>query len=331
MIRYLYRSKETDEIVLIDFGMSHRYRGGNQHSLRDRVGTSYYIAPEVLEGNYSAVCDMWSLGVIAFMMLSGHAPFGGSTDHEIMRNVARGAYDMHKAPWRSVSEQCKTFVRGLLTRETDRRMTPYQAIHHPWMMFKHHDPNFRLSECEVDQLKLYVSFPELKRRAMNIIAYYMSYEDRKEKMGLFDKIDNDQNGVITLRELRPTIEAKYADLESIQRIFQAINLEGTGVIYCNDFVAAFIQRNTFEEEGILHHAFGKLGGASGYIDVDSLKPVLGNEYSVDKAQYMLHEALKLVKTPQKRRMSIRGGIRLRISFAAFREIMLWEPNVEGAE
>ena len=306
--------------------MSHRYREGNQHSLRDRVGTSYYIAPEVLEGEYSAVCDMWSLGVISFMMLSGHAPFGGSTDHEILRNVARGTYDMHKAPWRAISEPCKTFVRGLLTRETDRRMTPYQAIHHPWMIFKYHDPNFRLAETDVKLLKRYVAFPELKRRAMNIVAYYMTYEARKDKMALFDKIDNDQNGVITLRELRPTLEGEYADLETVQRIFQAINLEGTGVIYCNEMVAALIQSDELEEEGVLQHAFGKLGGTNGYIDADSLKTVLGNEYTADKVQHMPQEVQKLIKTPQKRRMSLRGGVRLRLSFAAFKELMLWEPS-----
>ena len=85
--------KRLDQIKLYDFGVACRVEK-DKPWMSEKVGTPYYIAPEVLSGKYTSKCDIWSAGVIAYMLLSGKAPFTGSTEAEILKNVQSGTYDM---------------------------------------------------------------------------------------------------------------------------------------------------------------------------------------------------------------------------------------------
>ena len=111
---FVYRSKvEDNDLVLIDFGLSKRYDDHlhrPQH-MHDVVGSSYYIAPEVLEGNYDDACDMWSLGVIVFMLLSGSPPFSGDDEETIMKHALVGKYSMSGSVWRKMSDEGKPSTR----------------------------------------------------------------------------------------------------------------------------------------------------------------------------------------------------------------------------
>ena len=73
-------------------------------------GTPYYIAPEVLKGSYTTQCDVWSMGVIMFIMLSGKPPFSGKTNKDIINNVLNGTYSMKSDVWKNVSDQAKDLV-----------------------------------------------------------------------------------------------------------------------------------------------------------------------------------------------------------------------------
>ena len=87
------------------------------------VGTAYYIAPEVLLNDYNQKCDLWSIGVILYMMLTGKPPFDGKDDREIIRNIRIGEYPMNLSEFKSKSHECKDFVRQLLNVDTKRRLT----------------------------------------------------------------------------------------------------------------------------------------------------------------------------------------------------------------
>jgi len=86
-------------------------------------GTAYYIAPEVLEGKYTESCDLWSIGVILYILLSGRPPFSGRNDREILRAVQDGNYSLRGDLWDKRSEQSKSLIRGLMNMDTQKRLT----------------------------------------------------------------------------------------------------------------------------------------------------------------------------------------------------------------
>jgi len=90
--------------------------------MKTKAGTSYYIAPEVLKGSYDEQCDVWSAGVILFILLSGYPPFGGSNDWEIMLAVKKGIYDFDSPEWEIVSGKAKNLIRNMICPK-DKRYT----------------------------------------------------------------------------------------------------------------------------------------------------------------------------------------------------------------
>lgn len=131
---FCFRGDEAeDEIVLIDFGLAKLYEMRNQETAI--VGSSYYIAPEIIEGSYSGPTpDMWSIGVILFMMLAGRPPFDGSSDFNIMRRTAKGKYHMDDEVWKTeVSSHAQDFVKRCLTLKPADRITGKEALKHPFL------------------------------------------------------------------------------------------------------------------------------------------------------------------------------------------------------
>lgn len=114
--------KQRGAIKVIDFGTSHLFDAKNPE-MHQLYGTAYYIAPEVLEGKYTQKCDLWSIGVILYIMLTGKPPFWGRTDREILLSVQTGKYDLTGDVWKKRSSDVKDLIRGLMERDEKKRMT----------------------------------------------------------------------------------------------------------------------------------------------------------------------------------------------------------------
>jgi calcium-dependent protein kinase len=133
----LFTDKDTNKspIKLIDFGLSIRHTK-DCPPLSNTVGTSYYMAPELLDGEYDRSCDMWSIGVLAYIMLSGRPPFNGSTDPVIFKKIRSGRYRMDSPLWDGISDYAKDFIRCLLDMDPNRRWTAHMALNHAWLMLE---------------------------------------------------------------------------------------------------------------------------------------------------------------------------------------------------
>lgn len=94
-------------------------------------GTSFFIAPEVIEHNYSEKCDIWSIGVILYMLIAGRPPFDGHTDQEIVKAILNGKYDLDSEVWNHMSAELKDLISKMLCREP-KRLTAKEVLHHPW-------------------------------------------------------------------------------------------------------------------------------------------------------------------------------------------------------
>jgi len=127
----LEENKDYNQIKIIDFGSSADFSNQEVHNLQ--VGTSYYIAPEVIKKKYNYKCDIWSCGVIAFILLSGRPPFNDSSDKLIMEKIEKGKYSFKNPVWQNISETAKDFVSYLLTYEASARPDAAQALEHAWI------------------------------------------------------------------------------------------------------------------------------------------------------------------------------------------------------
>lgn len=129
---FLFENDTNDaKLKLIDFGLSCYYE--DHVKMHRPVGTPYYVAPEVLEGSYTKDCDMWSIGVITYMLLSGRPPFYGADDKETLQKVSIGKYDFPSPFFDNVSDTAKDFITKLLIIDHTKRMTARQAREHIWL------------------------------------------------------------------------------------------------------------------------------------------------------------------------------------------------------
>ena len=122
---------EDWNIKILDFGLGF-YKDMDKGKLTEVVGTPYYVAPEVLKGEYSKECDMWSFGVILYLLITGHTPFNGSNPQELLENVLEESYTMDDHEWKDYSSNARDMVSKLLIKDPSKRLTASEALKHPW-------------------------------------------------------------------------------------------------------------------------------------------------------------------------------------------------------
>ncbi|XP_021775027.1 CDPK-related kinase 4-like isoform X2 [Chenopodium quinoa] len=164
---FLFATKDDDALLkVIDFGLSDYVRP--DHRLNDVVGSAYYVAPEVLHRSYNSEADMWSIGVITYILLCGSRPYYARTESGIFRSVLRTDPNFDDIPWPNISAEGKNFVKRLLNKDHRKRMTAAQALAHPWLR----DDN-RPLPLDIFPIKLvrsYMRATPLKRAALKALS-----------------------------------------------------------------------------------------------------------------------------------------------------------------
>ena len=143
---------DTYEIKLIDFGFATKFDG--QGGLNGKIGTPYYVAPEVIKGTYGKECDMWSIGIMTYYMLIGEPPFSSDSSTELYMGADNKPYTKMKEfdllfdnivnldvpydhhEWERCSPEAIDFVQKLLVKNPHKRMTAEEAMEHPWILGK---------------------------------------------------------------------------------------------------------------------------------------------------------------------------------------------------
>ena len=129
----LFETKDEDSPVkLIDFGLSRKHKKGDG-PMRNPVGTAYYMSPELLKRKYDKSTDVWSIGVMAYILLCGYPPFNGDTDPDIFKSIMKGHFDFSGSAWVGVSGEAKDFIKCLLKKDPRKRLSALEALEHPWI------------------------------------------------------------------------------------------------------------------------------------------------------------------------------------------------------
>ncbi|KAB1212092.1 Calcium-dependent protein kinase 11 [Morella rubra] len=270
---FLFDSPSDDaKLKATDFGLSVFYKPGE--SFHEVVGSPYYVAPEVLKKYYGPEADVWSAGVILYILLSGVPPFWAETEAGIFRQILQGKLDFESAPWPSISESAKDLIRKMLERDPRRRISAHEVVCHPWIVDDTVAPDKPLDSAVLSRLKQFSAMNKLKKMALRVIAERLSEEEIGGLKELFKMIDTDNSGTITFEELKEGLKRVGSELmeSEIKALMDAADIDNSGSIDYGEFLAATLHVNKTEREEHLIAAFRYFDkDGSGYITIDELQ------------------------------------------------------------
>jgi calcium-dependent protein kinase len=273
-------------LKIIDFGLSRRYEAGVP--MTTKACTPYYVAPEVLDGKYNEKCDVWSIGVIMYILLCGAPPFFGDSDPEVLRKVKKGKYDFDMEPWKENSQDAKDLINRLLVMDVNKRFTVRQALEHTWVeKLAPNSSDKNLSMAAVSNLKGFRAQNKLKKAALTVIATELSEESLKDLKDMFISLDSDNDGTLTVDEMKAgMIKAGIKDIPpNLMEIMKEVDSDGSGVIDYTEFLAATLSRKQYMQEDIVWSAFRVFDlDGDGQITREELAQVLSGERVKDVEQ-----------------------------------------------
>ena len=265
-------------IKICDFGTSQIFEKGKVQ--RKILGSPYYMAPEIYEKNYNEKCDLWSCGIILYILLSARPPFGGEEDSEIIDSVKLGIYDLESPPFNKLTEDCIDLLTKLLTRDPKQRISAQEALAHKW--FKKNESKEILNSIKdektikklIHNLKTYKRNSIIQRTALAYLVH--NFPQMKEVVTankLFNQLDTDGDGKIDrndlLKGLKSNIENKTLE-KDVDRIYRNIDMNNNGFIENEEFVRAVVSKEKFVEDHNLRFAFR-------YFDKDNSGEISRNE------------------------------------------------------
>ena len=282
---FLLSSKSADaELKATDFGLSAFFKEGDHFS--EVIGSAYYIAPEVLLNNYSNEIDIWSVGVIMYILLCGWPPFNGETEKEIFNNILKAPIDFVSDPWPNISAGAKDCVNKMLVRDPEKRATCSEILKHPWM--NNAAPDTPLDNAVAKRIKQFAAMNKLKKAALKIMAASLTANEVEGLKKMFSTMDKDGSGCITFDELRKGLKQQgYAGAENeIMDMMQQMDLDGNGTVDWDEFIAATVNVQMLNQSEALLKAFQTIDkDNSGYITEDEIEKTLkdyGFNHEVDE-------------------------------------------------
>ena len=291
---------------VIDFGTAIIFnKNKNDKSL---TGSVYYICPEVLSKNrnYTEKCDVWSCGIIMYILLTGLPPFNGDSDEEIVTKIKNGRFNMEKYPWPIISSQAKDLIKKLLEFDPNKRVTAEEALNHPWFESKQVQSEDNAGLLKIKNpnklLNNLINFRSDNILGNTVFAYLIhnniQLNQVHEAIKLFNKIDKNGDGQICREELYKGLES-FLKLsgkelkEKVDIIFNNIDTDHNGYIEYEEFLRAAVDKEYFLSDNFLRFAFD-------YFDRDKNGEISYNEikqlfYQNDKNKHNTEAQNQLLK------------------------------------
>ena len=281
----LFLKKEDEKnnpLKIIDFGLSRKTL--NAEKFTTKVGTPYYISPEILAGSYNEKCDIWSAGVILYVLLCGELPFNGSNDSEIYEKIKKMEVKFPPEKWDHISKEAKDLINHMLIPEKER-FTAGEVLSHPWFKIIN---KVSLEKLNFDSkfFKRYFKNKQLKKIVLMYIASRLQESEINDLKDIFKAFDKDNNGQISFNEFEEgliKLKSKGIKINEFQSYFKSIDTDKNGKIDYTEFIASVLQKRIFLKEERLYEAFSMMDKEhSGKIGKEELMSVLKMEPSDDK-------------------------------------------------
>ncbi|XP_075501313.1 CDPK-related kinase 5-like [Primulina tabacum] len=216
---FLFSSKDENSILkAIDFGLSDFVKPDER--LNDIVGSAYYVAPEVLHRAYSTEADVWSIGVIAYILLCGSRPFWARTESAIFRAVVKAEPTYEEPPWPTLSSEAKNFVKRMLTKDPRKRMSAAQALCHPWI--RDTDLKTPLDILILKLMKAYLRSSPLRKAALRALSKTLTADELFYLKEQFELLEPNKNGTISLDNIQAALKKNATDAMNESRVFDLL-------------------------------------------------------------------------------------------------------------
>lgn len=272
------KDKSDLSVKLIDWGLAVSVSGG----MTKAVGSMTYAAPEVVcsqdKKHYTEACDLWSVGVMTYVMLSGKPPFWGSREQQV-RASKMERYPFKGEPWDKMNPQAKDFVKKLLKADPKKRLPIGEVIAHPWLTTAIADDSD--SKASVDVLKNLGNFcaqSTFSRMCITAVARQLDHKHLKDIHQVFREMDVNGDGVLSVEEVKNgffRISGDAVDTSKLEEIFSRMDLDGSQTIDYTEFCAAGLDQKTTGQDDIIWAAFKTFDLENkGCITIDNLKRIL---------------------------------------------------------
>jgi len=278
------KGKSMCSVKVVDFGLaSDEIRSSNQ------AGTPYYIAPEVLNSSvsrgktYGKECDIWSLGVICYIMLCGYPPFYGDNDQEIYARIKTGFETLEDRfppeDWDTISKSAGDLIVKMLNFKPKKRITATQCKDHAWLVEQGPSVGKALQNTVVEKLTKFQNFNKFKQVAKRVMAETLDERDIKHLKDAFHQYDINGDGAISIDEMKKALSENKAALPHIDEEFlNALDIDGDGQIDYVEFLVATMRTKHWHTTDRLKKAFKVLDvDGSGQLEIQEVALSLGDD------------------------------------------------------
>ena len=270
---------DTDDLTikLIDWGCAQTIKSAKQSKQAD--GTTYYIAPEVLKGEYDEKCDIWACGVIFYILLCGYPPFNGETDDEIYEAILSGKFQCPEEDWNQVSQEAKDLIKKMLTKDPKKRISALYSMQDVWFKKNEEKSEYdkKLAKKVLNNMKKFKKHRILEKTIISfIINQLVKKDERLELEKQFKDWDTNGDGVLSKEEIINGYRKTYGkvDENEIENMIKSIDLDGNGVIDYNEFLACSINKDKILRNDNLKICFDEFDtDKSGKISVDEVSSI----------------------------------------------------------
>ena len=318
------KDKEFFHIKVIDFGTCEILK---KKKLTEQIGTSFYIAPEVLKNGYNEKCDLWSCGVILYILLSGSPPFYGKNEKEIFKKILEGNFTFRHKIWNKISNEAKSLVLKLLQVNPNKRLSAKEALEDVWFQ-----KNLNINVNQIDNknsnnfqifIKNITEFCAEQKLQQATLAFLVHNFAPKEELDELKKIffafDKNGDGKLSKEEFvtgltnnNNSLNSLLKKNNSIQGLLKNIDQDNNGYIGFEEFLIASINKEKILTEQNLKMAFNVFDrDKSGGISQNELKYILG-EYNVNAKEHLWKKMIQQIDLNQ-------DG---QISYEEFRKMMM---------
>jgi len=271
----------------------------------ERAGTPHYMAPEMIRGEYDSKCDVFSIGVIMYQLLTGIHPFyeyGIDNEGTVKQKILKHKPPFTGAEWTYVSQSARDLVAVMLCKDPLKRPSAAEALKHPWFRHVAQRNNVgsqsALTHSVFENLKTWSEVNGLKQEILKLLARELSeknIDDLRRKFKALDKAQDGTIGIDQLRESMTQINYTMSD-EHLQDVLRSLDGDATHRIHYTDFVAALLAKRKNFEEVQLQEMFNKLDiNRQGKVDLEGMKGALSlrfNGHSEQTLQRIFEEVDK---------------------------------------